>query len=126
MTIKRVAMELGMGTSLRQQDYTSAAMRAVQNALWRNSLNVADALGFAKDDMLIDVEIAAQKPDEVDLEKVKSVFPYGQISAKALTGGLDIPKPDDGNSVTILVQAAILVSFDVSGTRFDGQMGASS
>ena len=32
MAKKRVAMELGMGTSLRQQDYTKAAVRALQDA----------------------------------------------------------------------------------------------
>ena len=31
MAKKRVAMELGMGTSLRRQDYTKAAVRALQD-----------------------------------------------------------------------------------------------
>ena len=30
---KKVAMELGMGTSLRRQDYTKAAVRALQDAV---------------------------------------------------------------------------------------------
>ena len=33
MAKKRVAMELGMGSSLRNQDYTKAGLRAVENAL---------------------------------------------------------------------------------------------
>ena len=35
-----------MGSSLRQQDYTRAACRAVEDALWHNSLSIADAFGL--------------------------------------------------------------------------------
>ena len=38
MAKTRIALELGMGTSLRRQDYTKAACRAVEDALWHNSL----------------------------------------------------------------------------------------
>ena len=47
MAKKRMVMELGMGSSLRQQDYTRAACRAVEDALWHNSLSIADAFGLA-------------------------------------------------------------------------------
>jgi hypothetical protein len=46
MAKKRMVMELGMGSSLRQQDYTRAACRAVEDALWHNSLSIADAFGL--------------------------------------------------------------------------------
>ena len=77
MAKTRMALELGMGTSLRKGDYTRAAVRAVQDALWRNSVSFAEAFGFEKSDMLIDVEIGVQKPDEVDKGEVKAVLPYG-------------------------------------------------
>ena len=57
MAKKRVAMELGMGTSLRRQDYTKAAVRALQDALWHNSLTIADAFGFSREDMILEVDI---------------------------------------------------------------------
>ncbi len=41
--LKRVAVEVGMGTDIRGTDYTKAAVRALRDALWHNSLNVADA-----------------------------------------------------------------------------------
>ena len=63
MAKKRIALELGMGSSLRRGDYTSAAKRAVENALWRNSLTVADAFGLPREAMLVDVEVAVQKPE---------------------------------------------------------------
>ena len=118
MPKKRIALELGMGSSLRRGDYTSAAKRAVENALWRNSLTVADAFGLPREAMLVDVEVAVQKPEAVDVQAIADVFPYGTVSVKAVSGGLDIPKPHDKNSasepqITVMAQAAIIVSFNL-------------
>ena len=119
MAKKRVALELGMGTSLRNQDYTKAAIRAVSDALWHNSLNMADAFGFDKSAMIVDVEVATQKPEQVDTDKVVEIFPYGQITVKSVFGGLDIPKrttpvdQDKHSAHTIVANAAIIVSFDM-------------
>ena len=63
----RLLTEFGMGTSLRRGDYTQAAKRAVQDALWHNSINLAELFDFPKDAMQITVEIAVQKPEEVDV-----------------------------------------------------------
>ena len=115
--IKKVAMELGMGTSLRHANYTAAAKRAVSDALWRNALTVADALGFTREDMIISVDVAVQKPEEVDCAAVAEIFPYGKVDVSASSGGLDIVKPADAarlesSDVTVIAQAAIIVSFD--------------
>ena len=75
-----MALELGMGTSLRAGDYTRAAVRAVEDALWRNSISFAEAFGFDKSDMLIDIHLGVQKPDLVDTDMVKAVLPYGNGS----------------------------------------------
>jgi len=112
MAKKRVAMELGMGSSLRNQDYTKAGLRAVENALWHNALSMADAFGFPKDSMIIDVDIAVQNPDAVDRPSIAQVFPYGQVSVTASHGGLDVEKPN-GEGVTVIAHAAIVVSFDM-------------
>jgi uncharacterized protein (TIGR02058 family) len=113
MTKHRVLTEFGMGTSLRRRDYTQAATRAVQDALWRNSINMAELYGFDKSAMIIDVEIAVQDPDAVDCAAVAQVFPYGQISVTAAHGGLDIPRPDGDGNPTVIANAAISVSFDM-------------
>ena len=63
MAKKRMVMELGMGSSLRQQDYTRAACRAVEDALWHNSLSIADAFGLDRSAMIIEVEIGVQQPE---------------------------------------------------------------
>lgn len=111
-TKKRFALELGQGTSLRSGDYTRAAERAVKDALWHNSLNMAQAFGAPKDAMIVDVEIAVQKPEAVDCDAVAKIFPYGNITVSARHGGLDIPKPD-GSGSTLVAHAAVIVSFMV-------------
>ena len=90
---RRIALELGQGTSLRSGDYTRAAVRAVKDALWHNSLNMTQAFGVAKEAMIVDVEIAVQNPQAVDCAEIAAVFPYGQIDVVAKHGGLDVPKP---------------------------------
>jgi len=108
----RMIHEFGMGTSLRRRDYTEAAARAIRDALWHNSVNIAEAFGFEKSDMIIDVEIGAQDPSAVDIAKLLDIFPYGRPSITVKQGGLDIPKPD-GSGTTVIVNAAIMVSFDM-------------
>ena len=43
MAMKRMVVEMGMGTDIRGTDHTKAAVRALRDALWHNSLNVAAA-----------------------------------------------------------------------------------
>jgi uncharacterized protein (TIGR02058 family) len=109
----RVLTEFGMGTSLRRQDYTQAAKRALQDALWHNSINMAELFGFPKEAMLIDVEIACQQPDQVDKDALKDIFPYGQPQLTTTHGGLDIPRPEGQGKPTVIAHAAISVSFDM-------------
>lgn len=116
MAKKRFVTQFGMGTSIRSQDYTAAAERAIRDALWHNSLNVADAFGFPKEAMLIDVEVGVQQPDRVDCQALLGIFPYGQPSIKVVKGGLDIPRRDkDGFSV--IANVALIVSFDMEATH---------
>jgi len=112
MAKTRMAHEFGMGSSLRRTDYTEAAMRALKDALWHNSLSIAPAFGFAKEAMIVDVEIAVQKPDEVDCAKLAEILPYGQVNVTASAGGLDIAKPG-GSGITVIAHAAVIVSFDM-------------
>ncbi len=101
-----------MGTSLRRTDYTDAALRAIKDALWHNSVNMAELFGFPKEAMIIDVEIGVQQPDQVDVEALKAVFPYGQPNISVTKGGLDINKPH-GDGRTVIANAALIVSFNM-------------
>lgn len=115
MAVTQMLLEVGMGTALRSGNYTKAACRAVQNALWHNSISLAEVFDVEKHQMIIDVEIACQKPDHVDLDRVKSEFPYGQVTCRAVAGGLDIPNPNRPDAEpTLIAHAAIKVSLDVT------------
>ena len=111
MAKKRMVMELGMGSSLRQQDYTRAACRAVEDALWHNSLSIADAFGQDRSAMIIEVEIGVKQPEKVNTEKVAAILPYGHGVVRAVHGGLDVPKPCGG--VTVIANAAVVVYLDL-------------
>ena len=115
MAKKRMLMELGMGSSLRKQDYTRAACRALKDALWHNSLSITDAFGLDRSAMIIEVDVAVQRPEEVDIHEVAAILPYGQVSVRAVHGGLDVPKPDGG--ITVIANAAVIVYLDIEPAR---------
>ncbi len=108
---KRLLTEFGMGSSLRRQDYTEAASRAVKDALWHNSINLAELFGKDKSEMIITVEVAVQQPDQIDNDAIAAIFPYGQVTVVPVRGGLDVPRPD-GNP-TVIANVAISVALDV-------------
>jgi uncharacterized protein (TIGR02058 family) len=112
MTKKRVVTQFGMGTSIRSLNYTEAAARAIRDALWHNSLNVADAFGFDRQAMLIDVEVGVQQPELVDVKALMGIFPYGQPTVTVVKGGLDIPRRDKPGT-SVVANAAVVVSFDM-------------
>lgn len=114
----KLLVEFGMGTSLRRGDYTQAAVRGVKDALWHNSINLSELFGFEKTDMRIRVDIGVQKPEEVDLDAIRAVFPYGQSEVNVQHGGLDIARPEGEGHPTIMANVALTVGFEME--RADG------
>ena len=112
MAATRLLTEFGMGASLRRKDYTGAAVRAVKDALWHNSINLAELFGKDKTDMQITVEVGVQDPGALDPAEVEAVFPYGQITVVPRKGGLDVPRQDGGNP-TVIANVAISVALDL-------------
>jgi uncharacterized protein (TIGR02058 family) len=110
--MKRVAVEIGMGTDIRGADYTKAAVRALRDALWHNSLSVAAALGKPTDSMVVEVHIGVPKPEKVDKTEVLKVLPHGTGTVKVVEGGLEIPH-DGGTGSTVIASAAAVVRLDV-------------
>lgn len=108
MALKRMVLELGMGTDIQGEDYTKAAIRALQNALRQNSLTIADAFNVPRDAMHVKIIIGAQKPDQVDKQAVADVLPYGKAEVGVEHGGLDTLKAN-GQSATIMANAAVIV-----------------
>ena len=112
MTMKRMAIEIGMGTDIRGADYTKAAVRALRDALWHNSLNVATAVGKDTDSMQVEVLIGVPKPERVDKAEVLKVLPHGTGTVKVFEGGLEIFN-DAGTGSTVLAHAAAIVRLDL-------------
>ena len=116
MTEKRLLTQFGMGSSLRRQDYTEAASRAIRDALWHNSINLAELFSCDKSEMKITVDVAVQNPDALDTASLAAIFPYGRVTIQPRRGGLDVPRTDGGNP-TVIANVAISVALDVEGTR---------
>lgn len=111
--MQKLLVEFGMGTSLRRGDYTQAAVRGVKDALWHNSINLAELFGFEKTDMRIIVDVGVQQPDKVDVAEVMAVFPYGETDVRLHHGGLDIPRPEGTGNPTIMANVALTVGFEM-------------
>ena len=118
MALKRMVLEMGMGTDLQGQDYTKAAVRALKDALWHNSLSIAPAFGFDREKMVIEVSIGVAQPAQVDIDVVKAVLPYGQASVEAVQGGLDILS-DCKTKTTVVANAAVVVYLDFDESSLD-------
>jgi uncharacterized protein (TIGR02058 family) len=104
--------EIGMGTDIRGADPTKAAVRALRDALWHNSLNVAAALGKDTDSMFVEIHIGVPKPERVNKEEVLAVLPHGTGSVTIVEGGLEIVN-DAGTGSTMIAHAAAVVRLDV-------------
>jgi len=112
MPRKRLLMEMGMGTDLRGQDYTKAAVRGLKDALWHNSISIAPALGYSRDDMHVEIQVGVARPELVDASAVAAVLPYGSSEVKVVVGGLDIVN-DEGSNTTVIANVAAVVYLDL-------------
>lgn len=112
MAWKRMVLEIGMGTDIRGGDNTKAAVRALRDALWHNSLSIASALDQDTDAMRVDVTIGAPRPDGVDPDQVLAVLPHGTGTVTVVQGGLEIPN-EAGTDVTVVAHAAAAVYLNV-------------
>jgi uncharacterized protein (TIGR02058 family) len=112
MSKTRVILELGSGNDLHGSDYTKAALRAVQDALHHSSLSFVRSLGIDKNTIDVEVTIGVQKPELVDLDKVKASLPVGKVTVKAVKGGLDVADPDNKDPA-VIASAAIAVRVEL-------------
>src|SRR5258708_19823088 len=108
MALKRMVLQIGMGTDIRGADYTKAAVRALRDALWHNSLSVANALGQPTDAMQVEVTIGVPRPDLAAKEQVLSVLPHGPGTVNVLEGGLAIANDAATNNTPLATAPAAL------------------
>src|SRR5690348_17099508 len=120
MALKRMVLQIGMGTDIRGRDYTKAAVRALRDALWHNSLSVANALGQDTDAMQVEVTIGVPHPELVDKAAVLAILPHGTGTVSVVEGGLEIAN-DEGTSATIVANAAAVVRLDLPEARISSE-----
>ena len=63
--------------------------------------------------MKITLDVGVQKPEHVDRDALRAVFPYGDVTVNVVPGGLDIERPDGDGPPTIMANAALSIAFDM-------------
>ncbi len=104
-------IETGTGVDLTGDDATKAAVRAVEDTIRRVLFpRMRDLLpGGDRANMRVEATIAVPGADRVDIDAVRSHFPYGQVTVTAVEGGHRQPNglmDDDGHEGTIHVAVA--------------------
>lgn len=111
MPAKRAILEMGAGNDLHGGDYTKAAIRAVEDALHHSSLSFIRTLGIDKKTLRVDVTLGVQQPERVDVKRVEAALPVGQVTVRAVHGGLDVADEAAGD-VAVIASAAVEVWLD--------------
>jgi uncharacterized protein (TIGR02058 family) len=106
-------IETGIGVDLTGDDATKAAIRSVEDTIRRVLFpRMRDVLpGGDRAAMRVEATIAVPGPERVDTEAVRSRFPYGQVSVRAVEGGHRQPNgliDDAGHEGAILVAVAVI------------------
>jgi uncharacterized protein (TIGR02058 family) len=113
MAKTRVILELGSGNDLHGSDYTKAALRAVQDALHHSSLSFVRTLKVDKTKLDVEVTVGVQRPEQVNLDKIKQSLPIGNVTVRAVKGGLDVADPEN-NDAAVIASAAIAVRIETA------------
>jgi len=104
MTEQRIIIEMGMGNDLHGMDYTKAAARAIKDALRHSSLPLFGALDVPPDQMRVQVTVAVQEPEKVDVDALVANLPRGRAEVRAVKGGLNVPT---GQDTIVIAQASV-------------------
>jgi uncharacterized protein (TIGR02058 family) len=91
MALRRFVVELGYGADLHGMDATTAACRAVKDAISRSCLCGIVELAGVRDPnrMHIHVRIGCPFPEKVDKEHVAAQLPFGTVDVEVVSGGLE-------------------------------------
>jgi uncharacterized protein (TIGR02058 family) len=107
MSQKPWVLEFGMGVDVHGRDATKAACRAVSDAIRHSSLPLFTDIRARGGRMLVDVIVGVPDPTAVDITRVRGELPHGEVTVRAVLGGLQAPGSD-----TLIACAAITVSVE--------------
>ena len=107
MNAKPWVLEFGMGVDVHGEDSTKAACRAVSDAIRHSSLPLVREIRERGGRMLVDVTVGVPDPASIDVNRVRGELPHGEVTVRAVAGGLRVPGSD-----TLIACAAITVSVE--------------
>ena len=96
----RVILGLGSGNDLRGFDYTRPPCAPCRTPCTTARSPSSARSCIDKKTLDVEVTIGVQRPERVDIEKVKASLPFGNVTIKAVKGGLDIADPDNNDHVS--------------------------
>lgn len=105
MSDQRVIIEMGMGNDQYGMDYTKAAARAIEDAIRHSSLPIFAGLELSSDQMRVQVTVAVQEPDKVDVAHLVKQLPRGRAEVTAVVGGLNVENPEADTTIVIATAA---------------------
>src|SRR5262249_685486 len=108
--MKPHVLEFGMGVDVHGLDGTTAACRAVSDAIRHSSLPFFSDVRARGGRMLVDVTVGVPDPASVDVERVRRELPHGEATVRAVPGGLRAAGSD-----TLIGCVAITVSVESPG-----------
>ncbi|PON77861.1 50S Ribosomal protein [Parasponia andersonii] len=121
--MKLLFVEMGVGYDQHGQDITAAAMRACRDAISSNSIPAfrrGSIPGVTFEQMKLQIKLGVPRSlqQSLDIEKVRSVFPYGKIlNVEVVDGGLicssgvHVEEMGDKNDHCYIVNAAVYVGY---------------
>ncbi|PIA27308.1 hypothetical protein AQUCO_08100036v1 [Aquilegia coerulea] len=122
-SLKLLFVEMGVGYDQHGQDITVAAMRACKDAISSNSIPAfrrGSIPGVSFEEMKLQIKLGVPSPVQqyLDIDRVKSVFPYGKIlNVDVVDGGLicssgvHVEEMGDKNDDCYIVNAAVYVGY---------------
>ena len=116
---KVLIVESGFGCDQHGQSSTKAAVRACRNAIEFNSLpGLRDVIPGGKENMIVKVQVAVPNPQEVDVQAIADIFPYGKLlrpevvlGGMSASSGIELPELGDKNDQMIFAIAVVSVGF---------------
>ncbi|CAM0881695.1 unnamed protein product [Alopecurus aequalis] len=121
--MKLLFVEMGVGYDQHGQDITVAAVRACKDAISSNSIPAfrrGSIPGVNSEQMKLQIKLGVPRPVQhlLDFERIKAVFPYGEItSCEVVDGGMIcssgtcIEAMGDKNDDCYIVNAAVYVGY---------------
>ncbi|WP_026672708.1 Lin0512 family protein [Alkalihalobacterium bogoriense] len=117
---KIMFIQTGMGVDLHGQDVTTAAVRAVENAIHTNSMPGLRSTLPNNDihNMKVNVKLAIPfDEDQLNEDAVKAVLPFGTVTIETMKGGMAttsgviLEEKGDKNDLMYIVVASIEVGY---------------